>query len=44
MILEINTIPGMTKTSLIPKAASHLGIDFKELIEKILIMSLEGII
>ncbi|HOD11491.1 MAG TPA: D-alanine--D-alanine ligase [Candidatus Omnitrophota bacterium] len=30
-VLEINTIPGMTATSLLPKAASAIGIDFKNL-------------
>jgi D-alanine-D-alanine ligase len=35
-ILEINTIPGMTETSLLPKAAGHAGIDFESLVEKIL--------
>lgn len=34
--LEINTIPGMTATSLLPKAAAHAGIDFGELVERIL--------
>lgn len=29
--LEINTIPGCTETSLLPKAAAHAGISFKEL-------------
>lgn len=31
VFLEINTIPGMTATSLLPKAASAIGIDFKNL-------------
>ncbi len=31
MILEINTIPGMTETSLLPKAAAAAGIDFSRL-------------
>jgi len=31
MILEINTIPGMTETSLLPKAAAAAGIDFSSL-------------
>lgn len=34
--LEINTIPGMTETSLLPKAMAYHGIDFKSLVEKIL--------
>jgi D-alanine-D-alanine ligase len=34
--LEINTIPGMTETSLLPKAAQAAGIDFAGLCEKIL--------
>ncbi|MBN2407240.1 MAG: D-alanine--D-alanine ligase [Elusimicrobia bacterium] len=35
-ILEINTIPGMTKTSLLPEAAGIAGIDFNTLITRIL--------
>ncbi|MCF7821321.1 MAG: D-alanine--D-alanine ligase [Mariprofundaceae bacterium] len=31
VILEINTIPGMTETSLLPKAAAQAGIGFDEL-------------
>ncbi len=34
--LEVNTIPGMTETSLLPKAAKCAGISFDELVEKIL--------
>lgn len=34
--LEVNTIPGMTETSLLPKAAAHAGIDFDELVQRIL--------
>lgn len=34
--LEVNTIPGMTETSLLPKAAAHAGIDFPELAQRIL--------
>jgi D-alanine-D-alanine ligase len=34
--LEINTIPGMTETSLLPKAAGHAGISFGELAQRIL--------
>ena len=35
-VLEINTIPGMTETSLLPKAAKAAGIGFDELVERIL--------
>ncbi len=36
VVLEVNTIPGMTETSLLPKAAAEAGIDFPELCVKIL--------
>ncbi len=35
-VLEVNTIPGMTETSLLPKIARHAGIEFPELIQRIL--------
>jgi D-alanine-D-alanine ligase len=35
-VLEVNTIPGMTETSLLPKIAGHAGMDFPALIEEIL--------
>jgi D-alanine-D-alanine ligase len=38
--LEINTIPGMTDTSLLPKAAKVKGINFPDLVESILLMAL----
>jgi D-alanine-D-alanine ligase len=31
-LLEINTQPGMTPTSLVPEQAAHVGISFKELV------------
>jgi D-alanine-D-alanine ligase len=34
--LEVNTIPGMTETSLLPKAARQNGISFGELVQRIL--------
>lgn len=34
--LEVNTIPGMTGTSLVPKAAKVMGIDFAELCDRII--------
>lgn len=36
LCLEVNTIPGMTATSLLPKAAAEDGIDFTELVLRIL--------
>ncbi len=35
--LEVNTIPGMTQTSLSPMAAREAGIGFDELVERVLI-------
>lgn len=35
-VLEVNTIPGMTETSLLPKIAKAAGLDFPMLIERIL--------
>lgn len=35
-VLEVNTIPGMTETSLLPKIAASAGLDFPLLIEKIM--------
>lgn len=35
-VLEINTLPGMTEASLLPKIAAGLGYDFGDLCEKIL--------
>lgn len=37
-VLEVNTIPGMTATSLVPKAAAAEGLSFAELCEQILLM------
>ena len=36
-VLEINSIPGMTTHSLLPKAASKIGISFEELCKRIVI-------
>jgi len=41
-LLEVNTIPGMTETSLLPKIARLAEIEFPDLIEKILALSLYG--
>lgn len=40
-VLETNTIPGMTATSLLPKAARILGIDFNRLCLKLLELAYE---
>lgn len=36
LVLDVNTSPGMTETSLVPKAWEHLGKTFDELVEEIL--------
>jgi D-alanine-D-alanine ligase len=35
-VLELNPIPGLTETSLLPQAADAAGIGFDELIERVL--------
>jgi D-alanine-D-alanine ligase len=40
--LEVNTLPGMTPTSLVPKAAKAVGINFPDLVEKIIYLALNG--
>jgi D-alanine-D-alanine ligase len=40
--LEVNTLPGMTPLSLVPKAAKAVGISFDELIKKIIQQALHG--
>jgi len=40
-VLEVNTIPGMTETSLLPKIAQLAGLSFSDLIEEILRLSIE---
>lgn len=40
-VLEVNTIPGMTETSLLPEAARFVGIDFAEMAVRILRASLK---
>ena len=37
LLLEVNTLPGMTATSLLPKIAAGRGIDFPQLCERILL-------
>ncbi len=40
-VLEINTLPGMTETSLFPKGAESYGLSFPELLDKIIELSME---
>ena len=35
-ILEVNTVPGMTSHSLVPKAANEIGLSFEDLCVEIL--------
>ena len=42
-LLEINTIPGMTSTSLVPDAARAAGIEFPELCQMLVAFALEPI-
>ncbi len=39
--LEVNTLPGMTSTSLVPKAAKAAGLSFEQLLTKIIELSLK---
>ncbi len=39
VVLEVNTIPGFTATSLLPKAAACVGIDYAALCERIIEMA-----
>lgn len=41
-ILEINTIPGLTPTSLLPKAAAAVGLPFGKLIERLCRLALRA--
>jgi D-alanine-D-alanine ligase len=40
-VLEINTIPGMTPTSLLPRAAAAAGIAFPQLVERLIELALQ---
>jgi len=39
--LEINTIPGMTQTSLVPQAARQAGLSFPQLLDRLVDLALE---
>ncbi len=38
-LLEINTLPGLTNTSLLPKSAEKIGLPYRDLVEKIIELS-----
>ena len=40
-VLEINTVPGMTETSLLPMAAAQVGMTYDDLVERILKSALD---
>lgn len=41
VILEVNTLPGMTPTSLYPDAAREIGLTYQEMVEKLVELSLK---
>lgn len=41
VVLEVNTIPGMTPTSLLPTAAKAAGIEFPKLLDRLIQLALE---
>ncbi len=40
-LLEVNTVPGMTEQSLVPKSAKVYGLSFSELVTEILLLSIK---
>lgn len=41
-VLEVNAIPGLTDTSLLPQAAEAAGMSFEQLVERILALAVDG--
>jgi len=41
IVLEVNTLPGMTETSLLPKAAAAAGLGYPELCQRMIELALE---
>jgi D-alanine-D-alanine ligase len=41
IVLEVNTLPGMTETSLLPKAAAAAGMNYSELCQKMIDLALQ---
>jgi D-alanine-D-alanine ligase len=42
-VLEVNAIPGLTDTSLLPQAAEAAGMTFEQLVDRILELAVEGL-
>ena len=42
MIIEVNTLPGMTDMSLFPDAARYIGISYDDLVERILLYGISA--
>jgi len=40
-VLELNISPGMTETSLLPMAAEAAGVDFRELVKRLVKLAME---
>jgi len=40
VVLEVNTLPGMTETSLLPKAAAATGLSYEELCQRMIDLAL----
>ena len=41
VVLEVNTLPGMTETSLLPKAAAAAGLDYAQLCQRMVELALQ---
>ena len=41
VVLEVNTLPGMTETSLLPKAAAAAGMNYAQLCQRMVDLALE---
>ena len=41
IVLEVNTLPGMTQTSLLPKAAAAAGLDYPALCQRMIDLALK---
>ena len=41
VVLEVNTLPGMTETSLLPKAAAAAGLNYAQLCQRMVDLALK---